>query len=120
MDVVVLGNLKKYIQETLIGMGALKGAACQIKEIDNDDGTHTITFLWEDNEGESHESSVVVKDGKDGAGGSSALVDLTDVSLTDLANEQILYYDSTSQTFKNITAGAVAETDYSAIQTLLS
>lgn len=120
MDAMLLGVIKTYINQTLVGMGALKGAACQIKEIDNDHGTHTITFIWEDNDGVSHEDSVVVKDGKDGTGGSTALVALTDVSLTDLANEQILYYDSTTETFKNITAGAVADSEYTAIQTLLS
>lgn len=158
MDVVILGMLKKYIQETLVGMGALKGAACQIKDIVNADGTHTITFKWEDNDGVSHENSVIVKDGKDGtdgvspeitvktstddtyiltittgsdsfdtpnlkgggSGGSSTLAGLSDVDLTDIANEQIIYYDATTQKFINVSAGAVTETEYSTIQTLLS
>lgn len=164
MDVVVLSMLKKYIQETLVGMGALKGAACQIKDIVNADGTHTITFKWEDNEGVSHESTAIVKDGKDGtngtdgtdgvsptitvktstddtyiltittasdsfdtpnlkgggSGGSSTLAGLSDVNLTDLAGEQIIYYDAVTEKFINITAGAIAETEYTAIQTLLS
>ena len=167
LDVVVLSVLKKYIQETLVGMGALKGAACQIKDIVNADGTHTITFKWEDNDGVSHENSVIVKDGKDGtngtngtdgtdgvspeitvktstddtyiltittasssfdtpnlkgggSGGSSTLAGLSDVNLTDLAGEQIIYYDAATEKFINITAGAIAETEYTAIQNLLS
>lgn len=157
MDVVVLGMLKKYIQETLVGMGALKGAACQIKDITNADGSHTITFKWEDNDGESHESSFTVKDGingtdgvsptievktstddtyiltittasdsfdtpnlKGGGSSSTTLAGLSDVNLTDLAGEQIIYYDSTTEKFINVNAGAVTETEYTAIQTLLS
>ena len=164
MDVVVLGMLKKYIQETLVGMGALKGAPCQVKDIVNADGSHTITLKWVDDESVSHESSFTVKDGKDGtdgidgtdgvspsivvktstddtyiltittasdsfdtpnlkgggSGGSSTLAGLSDVNLEDLANEQIIYYDSTTEKFINITAGAIAESEYSAIQTILS
>lgn len=164
MDVVVLGMLKKYIQETLVGMGALKGAPCQVKDIVNADGSHTITLKWVDDESVSHESSFTVKDGKDGtdgtdgtdgvspsivvktstddtyiltittasdsfdtpnlkgggSGGSSTLAGLSDVNLENLANEQIIYYDSTTEKFINITAGAIAESEYSAIQTILS
>ena len=170
MDVTVLGTLKKYIQETLVGMGALKGAPCQVKDIVNADGSHTITLKWVDDESVSHESSFTVKDGKDGtdgidgtdgtdgtdgvspsivvktstddtyiltittasdsfdtpnlkgggSGGSSTLAGLSDVNLEDLANEQIIYYDSTTEKFINITAGAIAESEYSAIQTILS
>lgn len=164
MDVVVLGVLKKYIQETLVGMGALKGAPCQVKDIVNADGSHTITLKWVDDESVSHESSFTVKDGKDGtdgqdgtdgvspsivvktstddtyiltittasdsfdtpnlkgggSGGSSTLAGLSDVNLENLANEQIIYYDSTTEKFINITAGAIAESEYSAIQTILS
>lgn len=117
MDAMLLGAIKTYINQTLVGMGALKGAACQIKEIDNDHGTHTITFLWEDNDGVSHEDSVVVKDG---TGGSTSLADLSDVKLTSLQGEQIIYYDAATEKFINITAGAVADSEYTAIQTLLS
>lgn len=164
MDVAVLGMLKKYIQETLVGMGALKGAPCQVKDIVNADGSHTITLKWVDDESVSHESSFTVKDGKDGtdgidgtdgvspsivvktstddtyiltittasdsfdtpnlkgggSGGSSTLAGLSDVNLENLANEQIIYYDSTTEKFINITAGAIAESEYSAIQTILS
>ncbi len=48
------------------------------------------------------------------------LSDLADVSFTDLAAEQIAYYDGTSQKWKNVDAGAVSESEYSQISSLLS
>ena len=88
MDVAVLGMLKKYIQETLVGMGALKGAPCQVKDIVNADGSHTITLKWVDDESVSHESSFTVKDGKDGTDG----IDGTDgVSPSIVVSETIAY-----------------------------
>lgn len=48
------------------------------------------------------------------------LSDLADVSFTDLAAEQIAYYDATSQKWKNVDAGAVSESEYSQISSLLS
>ena len=48
------------------------------------------------------------------------LSDLADVSFTNLATEQIAYYDATSQKWKNVDAGAVSESEYSQISSLLS
>lgn len=60
---------KSYTKKTAAGMGALKGSSCQVQNItDNADGTHTITFAWQDNAGQSHTSPLTVADGKDGKG----------------------------------------------------
>lgn len=60
---------KSYTKKTAAGMGAVKGAAAQVQGItDNADGTHTVTFAWQDNTGQSHTSTMTVSDGKDGKG----------------------------------------------------
>lgn len=54
---------KKYTDDSLIGIGALKGAPCKIKSIVKENGENIITFEWLDNEGETHESILRVEDG---------------------------------------------------------
>ena len=63
-DIEILSIAKTYVNETVIGMGALKGAPCQIKSIvENPAGVWTITFEWEDTTGSTHTDSLVLHDG---------------------------------------------------------
>lgn len=166
-DVEIIGMIKSYIKKTLVGMGALKGSPCEVQDIVNEDGSHTVTMQWQDSEGQTYTRDFTIKDGKDGtngtngtngvdgvspsivvktstdatyiltittatdsfdtpnlkgggSGGASNLVDLSDVDFTDLADEQIIYYNATDEKFENVDAGAVSETVYSAIASLLS
>ena len=57
---------KKYTNNTVIGMGAIKGAACQVQGINKVGKTTTITLKWEDNVGTTHTQSFDVEDGADG------------------------------------------------------
>jgi hypothetical protein len=58
MDVITYALSRKYTQDTVQGMGAIKGASCQINSIvDNLDGTHDITFLWYDTNNVAHTSA---------------------------------------------------------------
>ena len=67
MDGVVAYILsKKYTKDTVIGMGAIKGAACQVQSINKVNKTTTITLEWEDNLGTSHTQSFDIEDGLDG------------------------------------------------------
>lgn len=68
-DVEIIGMLKSYINKTLVGMGALKGASCQIKSIVKTGNLNTVTFVWTDTEGTSTESTMLVYDGAEGAQG---------------------------------------------------
>lgn len=68
-DVEIIGMLKSYIKKTLVGMGALKGASCQIKSIVKTGNLNTVTFVWTDTEGTSTESTMLVYDGAEGAQG---------------------------------------------------
>ena len=54
---------KKYTDDSLIGVGALKGAPCKIKSIVKEHGQNIITFEWKDDEGNLHESKLYVDDG---------------------------------------------------------
>ena len=67
MDGVIAYILsKKYTNDTAIGMGAVKGAPCQVESIDKVNKTTTITLKWEDNLGASHTQSFDIEDGLDG------------------------------------------------------
>ena len=67
MDIVSYILSKAYVDKTLDGMGALKGAPCTISSIvDNPDGTHDITFSWQDNQDppQTHTSVLTVANGE--------------------------------------------------------
>ena len=113
-DVEIIGILKSYINQTLIGMGALKGASCQITEFKDEGNSYEITFSWKDNEGATHTKKAVIHDGID------KVSEMSDVKLTNLADGNILYWNAIQEKWGNIPAGAVTETEYSAIQSLLS
>lgn len=72
-DVEIIGMLKSYINKTLVGIGALKGANCQIKSIVKTGNLNTVTFVWTDTEGTSTESTMLVYDGAEGAQGPQGL-----------------------------------------------
>lgn len=68
----VYGSLRTYINQTLVGMGALKGASAQLSNVyDSTTGTNTMTWKWEDNNGVEHTTTVVVHDGATGATGAT-------------------------------------------------
>ena len=64
--IVALLLSKKFTKDTVIGMGAIKGAPCQVQSIDKVDKTTTITLKWEDNVGGVHTQAFDVEDGEDG------------------------------------------------------
>ena len=68
-----LALAKKYTDDTVAGAGGLEGKPCQIESIEAIIGGNRVTFLWEDNEGESHTSTMDVMNGADGTDGSDGL-----------------------------------------------
>ena len=66
---------KKYTNDTVIGMGAIKGAACQVQSINKVGKTTTITLEWEDNVGGVHTQAFDVEDGVDGVSVVGATID---------------------------------------------
>lgn len=63
MDLIVYSLLKKYIKKSLVGMGALKGAPCQVQSVEKVDGVTTVTLKWKDNEDVNHTTSFDIDDG---------------------------------------------------------
>lgn len=105
-DVEIIGMLKSYVSKTLVGMGALKGANCQIESIAEVTGGQEITFLWVDTNNVSHRSELTVPNGADGVGiasigktSTAGLVDTYTITLT----------DSSTHTF-TVTNGAKGDT----------
>ena len=105
-DVEIIGMLKSYISKSLVGMGALKGANCQIESIAEVTGGQKITFLWIDTNNVSHRSELTVPNGADGVGianiektSTAGLVDTYTITLT----------NSNTYTFE-VTNGAKGDT----------
>ena len=104
-DVEIIGMLKSFVKATLVGMGALKGAPCQCVITTNADGTHKVTMMWVDNEGNSHSDSFDVLNGKVGD-----LKDLGDVTLAGLQEGQTLSWDAVKQKWVNAQNSATVNT----------
>ena len=65
MDIISYILSKKYTNDTVIGLGAIKGSPAMISSIvDNSDGTHDITFSWKDTSDVTHTSVLTVSDGE--------------------------------------------------------
>ena len=60
---------KKYTKQSLDGVGALKGAPCTIKSTTETDEGTIVVFEWTDNNGITQETTILVKNGKDGEKG---------------------------------------------------
>ena len=87
-DVEIIGMLKSYVKETLKDAGALEGAPCQIQGIvDNEDGTQTLTFVWKDEDGDDHTTTMNTP---------SAIY-----LFTSLTNGQMMVYNSTAGKWVN-------------------
>ena len=85
MDIQTYAILKKYINNSLIGIGALKGAPCEVDSISKTDLTTTITLKWTDTTGTDHFDSFDIEDGVGVAG----------ASIDDNGNLKILLTDGT-------------------------
>lgn len=96
-DVEIIGMLKAYIKASLVGVGALKGAPCQCVITENADGTHKVTMKWVDDNNVTHTDSFDVLNGQIGG-----FADISDVSLTDLEDGQVVAYNSTTQKWENV------------------
>lgn len=104
-DVEIIGMLKAYVKASLVGVGALKGAPCQCVITENADGTHKVTMKWVDDNGVAHTDSFDVLNGQVGG-----FADISDVSLTNLQNGQVVAYNSTTQKWENVMNSATVNT----------
>ena len=63
LSVQTLALSKKYTRDSLIGMGALKGAACTVKNIEKENGINKVTFEWTATDDSKRTSEMLVADG---------------------------------------------------------
>ena len=54
---------KHYTDESLIGVGALKGAPCKVKSVVKENGQNIITLEWKTDDGDTRETKVYINDG---------------------------------------------------------
>lgn len=54
---------KKYTNDSLIGIGALKGAPCKVKSVDTVNDQVIITLEWKDDLDNTHETEVTLQNG---------------------------------------------------------
>lgn len=63
MDVVSWLLSRKYCDNAIVGLGAIRGANCTIKNIVHQDGINTVTFEWTGTDGTTKTRDMVVYDG---------------------------------------------------------
>ena len=91
MDGIVAYLLsKKFTKDTVVGMGAIKGAACQVQSVNKVGKITTITLKWEDNVGTSHTQSFDIEDGLDGVSVQGATIDANGHLKLTLSNGTVL------------------------------
>lgn len=66
LSVTTYAMSKKYADEAVNGMGAIKGAPCTIKETAKTDNGTLITFEWTSSDGNVQTTQIEVLDGKQG------------------------------------------------------
>lgn len=87
MDGVVAYILgKSYVKKSLIGIGALAGAPCQVQSINKVGKTTTVTLKWEDNVGGVHTQAFDVEDGADGVSVTNATINANGHLILTLSN----------------------------------
>lgn len=91
LSVETLAVAKKYTDDSMAGAGAVAGVPCQIQSKTPITGGTRITFLWVDNNGDSHTTAMDVMNGIDGQDGKG----IQSVSVNDENHLMITYTDGT-------------------------
>lgn len=92
LSVETLAVAKKYTDDSLAGAGAVAGVPCQIQSKTAITGGTRITFLWVDNNGDSHTTAMDVMNGIDGQDGKG----IQSVSVNENNHLIITYSDGTT------------------------
>lgn len=66
MDVVTYALAQTYVKKTADALGAVKGAPCKIKNIEETAGGNIVTFEWKGDSGATQQRTMLVKDGLQG------------------------------------------------------
>ena len=66
LSITTLALARKYTKDSLIGLGAVKGAPCTITNIIENPDEIIVTFGWEGTDGSSQSSTITIPTGADG------------------------------------------------------
>ena len=69
ISIQTLALSKQYTNDVVQGVELIQGKPCQIKSITPITGGNKITFMWVDDEGTEHTSTMNVMDGEQGPQG---------------------------------------------------
>ena len=65
ISLATLALARNYTKESLVGLGALKGASCTIKEITKENKINKIIFEWIGTDNSKKTSEMLINDGED-------------------------------------------------------
>ena len=102
MDIITYILSKKYTNDSLDGIGAVKGAPCRISKIEPIEGGNKITFAWTSNSGVESTSTLIVKDGEQGNG----IVKVEKIKTVDLVDTYRMTFDDGSTFEYEVTNGS--------------
>lgn len=96
---------KKYTKQSLDGVGALKGAPCTIKSTTETDEGTIVVFGWTDNNGITQETTILVKNGKDGKDG-NGIAKIEKINTVGLIDTYRITFDDGSTFDYKVTNGS--------------
>ena len=90
--IIALGRAKKYVAESLDGLGALKGANCVIESVETVPEGNRVTFSWIGISGAKETTTILVKNGEQGNG----VVKVEKIKTVDLVDTYRMTFDDGS------------------------
>lgn len=93
--IIALNQAKKYVAESLDGLGALKGANCVIESVETVPEGNRVTFSWTGTSGAKETTTILVKNGEDGEQG-NGVVKVEKIKTVDLVDTYRMTFDDGS------------------------
>lgn len=93
--------VEKYVRDSLVGVGALKGAPCTIQSITDITGGKRVTYEWVDNNNVSHTAYMDVMNGAKGDDGTG----IKSVEINSSNHLIVTYDDDTTEDAGEIAGG---------------
>lgn len=94
LSIITLSLSKKYVDDTVKGLGALKGSPCTIKNISSTESGSIITFEWTATNGTKQTSQLNIINGVNGTDGQNG-ASVTDMKIKNVNNNYYLYCEIT-------------------------